>query len=64
MFIKEFGEYNKINGVNFLYLITHSLRWYFTAADQNRYLIIDSTEEYEEVWSRIESEITKINGTK
>ena len=32
--------------------------------NDDKYLILDSTKEYENVWSEIKSEIRRINGTK
>ena len=35
---------------------------YFKEKNDNKYLILDSTKEYESVWSEIKSEIKRING--
>ena len=47
-----------------LYLIIHSATGYFKEKNGEKYLIIDSTKKYEEVFSRIRSEIKTINGGK
>ena len=48
--IKKFGDYAKINSVNPLYLIIYSATGYFKEKNGKKYLIIDSTEEYEKVF--------------
>ena len=55
--IKKFSDYGNINNVNLLYLIIHSATGYCKEKNGEKYLIIDSTEKYEEVWSGIRSEI-------
>ena len=47
-----------------MYLIIHSATGHFKEKNGEKYLIIDSTEKYEEVFSGIKSEIKKINGGK
>ena len=47
-----------------MYLITHSATGYFKEKNGEKYLIINSTDKYEEVWSGIRSEIKKLNGGK
>ena len=37
---------------------------YFKEKNDEKYLILDSTSEYERVWSKIRSEIKRINGGK
>ena len=37
---------------------------YFKEKNDEKYLILDSTKEYERVWSEIKSEIKRINGRK
>ena len=44
-----------------MYLIIHSAKRYFKEENDQKYLIIDLTEKYEEVFSRIRSEIETIN---
>ena len=50
--------------VNLLYLIIHSARGHFKEKYGAKYLIIDSAEEYEEVFSGIKSEIKKLSVRK
>ena len=49
--IKIFGDCENIHSVNPFYLIIHSATGYF----KEKYLIIDLTGKYEEVWSGIRS---------
>ena len=51
-----------IHSVNPLYLVIHSATGYFKEKNGEKYLIISVTEEYEEVFSGILSEIKTING--
>ena len=62
--IKKFSYYEDIRSVNPLYLIINSATGHFKEKYGEKYLIIDSTEKYEEIWSGIKSEIKKINGRK
>ena len=62
--IKKFGDCESIHSVNPLYLIIYSATGYFKEKNGKKYLIIDSTEKYEEVFSGIRSEIKTINGGK
>ena len=55
--IKKFSEYENIYSVNKLCLIIHSATGYHKEKNGEIYLIIDSTEKYEEVFSGICSEI-------
>ena len=50
-----------IHGVNPLYLLIHSATGHFKEKYSEKYLIIDSMEKYEEVFSGIKSEIKTIN---
>ena len=50
--------------MNPLYLIIHSVTGHFKEKYGKKYLIIDSTEKYEEVFSGIRSEIKTFNGRK
>ena len=50
--------------MNPLYLIFYSVTRHFKEKNGEKYLIIDSTEKYEEVFSAIRSEIKTINGGK
>ena len=45
-----------------MYLIFNSATGYFKEENDEKYLILDSTEKYEEVFSEIKSEIETING--
>ena len=62
--IKEFSDCEYIHSVNALYLIIHSATGHFKEKNGEKYLIIDSTEKYEEVWSGIKSEIKTLNDGK
>ena len=48
--IKKFDDYENIHRVNPLCLIIHSATGYFKEKDGEKYLIIDLTEKYEEVF--------------
>ena len=50
--------------MNPLYLIIHSAIGYFKEENGEKYLILDSAKEYEEVLSEIKSEIETINDVK
>ena len=62
--IKKFGDCENIHSVNPLYLIMSSTTRHFKEKYGERYLIIDSTEKHEEVFSEINSEIEALNDTK
>ena len=62
--IKKFGDYENIDSVNPLYLTIHSATGYFKEKYNEKYLILDPIEKYEEVFSGIKSEIETINGGK
>ena len=62
--IKRFSNCENIRSINPLYLIIHSVTGHFKEKCWEKYLIIDSTEKYEEVWSRIKSIIKTLNGGK
>ena len=47
-----------------MYLIIHSNTGYFKAKYGKKYLVLDSTEKYDEVFSGIKKEIETINGEK
>ena len=65
--IKKFSNcngdciYENIFSLNKLYLIIYSTAWYFKEKNGEKYLILDSTEKYEEVFSGTKSEIETIN---
>ena len=62
--IKKFNDYENIHSVNPLYLIIHSAIGHFEEKYGGKYLIADSTEEYEDIFSGIESEIRGLNSGK
>ena len=62
--IKKFSDYENIHSVNPLCLIIGSATGYFKEKNGEKYLILDLTEKYEEVFSRIISEIKTLNGGK
>ena len=62
--IKNFADCENIHSVNPLYLIIYSATGYFKEKYREKYLILDSTEKYDEVFSGIISEIKTINRGK
>ena len=62
--IKKFSDCENIYSVNTLYLIIHSATEHFIEKNGEKYLIIESTEKYEEVFSGIISEIKTLNSGK
>ena len=62
--IKKFSGCENIHSVNPLHLIIHSATGYFNEKNDKKYLVIDLTEKYEEVFSGIRSEIETLNGGK
>ena len=62
--VKKIDDCENINSVNPLYLIIHSATGEFKECDGKKYLVLDSTEKYEEVFSGIKKEIETINGGK
>ena len=62
--IKKTDDYGNINSVNPLYLIIHSATGYFTEENDNKCLILDSANKYEDVWSGIRAEFKRINDGK
>ena len=62
--VKKIGDCEKIHRVNPLYLIIYSATGYFKEKYGEKYLILDSTEKYDEVFSEIKKEIETINGGK
>ena len=61
---KKFVDCEHIHSVNPLYLIIHSATGYFKEKNGEKYLTLDSTEKYEEVFSGILLEIKTIIGGK
>ena len=50
--IKKFGDCENIHSVNPLYLIIHSATGYFKENNDEKYLILDSTDKYASlVWN-------------
>ena len=62
--IKKFNDCENIHSVNPLYLIIHSATRHFKEENCEKYLIIDLTEKYEEVFPGIIKEIKTLNGGK
>ena len=62
--VKKIGDCENIHRVNPLYLIIYSATGYFKEKYGEKYLILDSTEKYDEVFSGIKKEIETINGGK
>ena len=62
--IKKIGNCKNINSINPLYLMIHSATGEFKECDDKKYLVLDSAEKYEEVFSGIKKEIETINGGK
>ena len=62
--ITKFSDCENIYSVNPLYLIIHSATGRFKEKSGEKFLIIDSTEEYQEVFSEIRSEIETLNSRK
>ena len=48
--IKKFGDYENIHSVSPLYLIINSATGHFKEKNGEKYLILDSTKKYEEVF--------------
>ena len=62
--IKKVDDYENIHSVNPLYLIIHSATGHFKEKNNDKYLSLDSTDKYKEVWSGTRSEIKTTNGRK
>ena len=48
--IKKFSDCENIHSINLLYLIIYSATRYFKEKNSEKYLILDLTEKYEEVF--------------
>ena len=59
--IKKFDDYENIHSVNPLYLIINFATGYFKEKNGQKYLILDLTEKYEEVYQEIISGIKTLN---
>ena len=57
-------DYENIRSVNALYLIIYSATGFFKEKYNEKYLILDWTEKYEEVFTGIKSDIETIDGGK
>ena len=64
MTIKKCSDCENIHSVNPSYLIIYSATGHFKEKNSEKYLILDSTDKYKEVFSGIRSEIKTINGGK
>ena len=62
--IKKIDDYENIHTVNPLYLIIHSATGHFKKKNDEKYLILDLTDKFEEFWSGIEWEVKIRNGGK
>ena len=62
--VKKMDDCKNINSVNPLYLMNHSAKGYFKEKYGEKYLILDSNEKYDEVFSGIKREIQTINAGK
>ena len=62
--IKKFSDCGNIHSENPLYLIIPSATGHFKEKNGEKYLIIDSTERYEEVFPGVISEIKIVNSGK
>ena len=62
--IKKIGNCKNIKSVNPLYLMIHSATGEFKEHNGKKYLVLDSTDKYEEVFSGTKKEIETINGGK
>ena len=62
--INKIDDYENIHSVNPLYLIIHSAAGNFKEKNDEKYLILDLADKYEEAWSEIKSEIKTIIGGK
>ena len=49
--IKKIDEYENIHSVNPLYLIIHSGTGHFKEKNDDKYLVLYSTDKYDEVWN-------------
>ena len=62
--ITKFADCENIHCVNPLYLIIHSAAGNFKEKNDEKYLILDSIDKYQKVWSGIRSEIKTLNDGK
>ena len=59
--IKKISDCENVHSVNHLYLLIYFATGYFKETNGEKYIVIDSTEKYDEVFSGIKSEIETIN---
>ena len=58
--IKNFGDCENIHSVNPLDLMIHSATGYFKEQNGEKYLILDSTEKYEEIFLKIKKKLKRL----
>ena len=65
--IKKIGDYNNTNSVNPLHLMINKMIGHFQKKNENKYLVLDQTDEnkavlnkYKEVWEGIKKKLKKI----
>ena len=61
---KKNDDYENIHSVNPLYVVIHSAARHVKEKNHDKYLFLDLTDKYEDVWSGIRSEIKAINSGK
>ena len=62
--IKKFSNCENIHCVNPLCLVIYFATWHFKEKNGEKYLVLDSTDKYKEVWSGIRSKIKTLNSEK
>ena len=62
--LKKNDNYENIHSVNPLYVVIHSATGHVKEENHDKYLFLDLTDKYEDVWSGIRSEIKAINSGK
>ena len=62
--IKKFSDCENVRSINPFYLMIHSSTGHLKEENGEKYLIIDSKEKCEEIFSGIKLEIEKLNGGK
>ena len=62
--LKKNDNYENIHSVNPLYVVIHSATGHVKEKNHDKYLFLDLTDKYEDVWSGIRSEIKAINSGK
>ena len=58
--IKKFGDCENIHSVNPLYLLIYSATGYFKEKNGEKYLILDSTEKYEEFFLELKKKLKRL----